>query len=69
MGLRRVNTAQVVPVLLILLGITGVVTAVALLAGYPWAIGVLGALALIAGVLLYDPTPNMPRDQTKRGTR
>jgi hypothetical protein len=58
-----------VPVLLILLGITGVVTAVGLLAGYPWAIGVLGALALIAGVLLYDPMPNMQRYQTKRGTR
>lgn len=66
MGSRALRT---VPVLLILLGVAGVVTSVALLTSYPWAIGVLGALALIAGVLLYDPTPESPLYQTKRGTK
>jgi membrane-bound ClpP family serine protease len=57
-------------VLLILLGATCVVAAVVLLAGYPWAIGVVGALAVIAGVLLYDPNPpKAPVYPNNRGVR
>jgi membrane-bound ClpP family serine protease len=50
-----------VPVSLILLGVACVVAAVVLLAGYPWAIGVVGALAIVIGVLLYDPHPPKAR--------
>lgn len=57
---RPKRAAQPIPVALILLGAAGVLAAVWLLAGYPWAIGVLGTLALSAGVLLYDPRPPTP---------
>jgi hypothetical protein len=63
-------TARLLPLVLILLGVAGVVAAVGLLAGYAWAIGVVGALALIAGVLLYDPNPPKPRTYpNNRGVR
>lgn len=66
MGDGFVN-ARVVSVSLILLGVSCVVAAVALLAGYAWAIGVVGALALIAGGLLFDPNP--PKAPNNRGIR
>jgi membrane-bound ClpP family serine protease len=56
-GIMRPN---MVAASLILLGAACVVTAVVLLAGYPWAIGVVGALAIVIGVLLYDPHPTKP---------
>ena len=65
----RVSVSRSAPVLLILLGASCVIACVWLLCGYAWAIGVLGALALIAGVLLFDPSPNTAIHQTKRGTR
>lgn len=62
--------ARIVPSALILLGAAGVVAAVWLLAGYPWAIGVMGTLALAAGVLLYDPKPPTPKTwPNNRGVR
>lgn len=61
---------QTVSVLLILLGVVGVLCALWLLAGYPWAIGVAGALALIAGGLLFDPSPPKPHAwPNNRGVR
>ena len=50
-------SSQKTSVFLILLGVACVVAAVWILAGYAWAVGVIGALALIAGVLLFDPNP------------
>lgn len=63
-------TKQLTAVLLVLLGVTCVVAAVGLLAGYAWSIGVAGALALLAGVLLYDPNPpKAPMYPNNRGVR
>lgn len=55
-----IMTVRMVPVLLILLGAACVVAAVWILAGYAWAVGVVGVLAIIAGVLLFDPDPPKP---------
>jgi membrane-bound ClpP family serine protease len=54
-------TSRYISVLLILLGVACVVAAVWMLAGYAWAIGVVGVMAVVAGVLLYDPNPSKPK--------
>lgn len=54
------KSTQLMAVVLLVSGLAGVVAAICLLAGYAWAIGVAGALALIAGALLFDPNPPKP---------
>jgi hypothetical protein len=48
-------TAQLVSVVLVLAGWVAVVAGVCLLAGLAWALIGAGALAVFAGVVLYDP--------------
>lgn len=63
-------TERLVPVVLICFGVSCVVAAIAIIAGYPWAIGAFGVLALVAGVLLYDPNPMVPKTYpNNRGVR